>query len=126
MSRSEVGISWARCHSQSLGVFLLQIVLFLIFRSKLWNRIRNSNYNKVQFSEHFISLIFVCDVLCVITLVMAPRNDPSQDGPSLFKGGISQLVLEHYGCNTLRTTIFSKTWELLKSPYKDHSSLNRW
>jgi hypothetical protein len=59
---------------------------------------------------------------------MAPRNDPGQDGPSLFKGGISQLVLEHYGCNTLRTTIFSKTYdeELLKSPYKDHSSLNRW
>jgi hypothetical protein len=53
--------------------------LFLIFLLKLRNRIQNSNYNKVKFSEHFICLIPICDVLCVITLVMTPRNDPGLD-----------------------------------------------
>jgi hypothetical protein len=46
---------------------LPQIFLSSIFHLKLFNRIRNSNYNKVKFPEHFTYLILVCDVLCVIT-----------------------------------------------------------
>jgi hypothetical protein len=42
---------------------------------KLCNRMRNSNCNKVQLSEHFIYNLLVCDILCVITSVMTPRND---------------------------------------------------
>jgi hypothetical protein len=53
--------------------------LFSIFRSKLCNRIRNQNCNKVKILEHFICLILVCDVLCVITLVITSHNDPSYD-----------------------------------------------
>jgi hypothetical protein len=39
-----------------------------------------------------------------------------------------QLVSEHYGCNTSRTTIFLKTYgeDTFRCPYKDYSSLNRW
>jgi hypothetical protein len=35
------------------------------------------------------------------------------------------MVSEHYGCNTSRTTLFSKTYgeETLICPYKDYSSL---
>jgi hypothetical protein len=35
------------------------------------------------------------------------------------------MVSEHYGCNTSRTTLFSKTYgeETLIWPYKDYSSL---
>jgi hypothetical protein len=47
-----------------------------LFRLKLCNRIRNLNYNKVQLLEHFMYNLRVCDVLCIITLVMAPCNDP--------------------------------------------------
>jgi hypothetical protein len=50
-----------------------------IFHLKLYNQIQNLNYNKVKFLEHFICLILVCDVLHIITLVMAPRNDPGYD-----------------------------------------------
>jgi hypothetical protein len=41
---------------------------------------------------------------------------------------MSQLVSEHYGYNTSRTVIFSKTYgeDMLRCPYKDYSSLNRW
>jgi hypothetical protein len=53
--------------------------LFSIFPLKLYNRIQNLNCNKVQPSEHFICLILVCDVLYVITSVMAPHNDPDYD-----------------------------------------------
>jgi hypothetical protein len=43
-------------------------------------------------------------------------------------GGMSQLVLDHYGYNTLRTTIFLKTYsdDTLRCLYKDYSSLNMW
>jgi hypothetical protein len=46
----------------------------------------------------------------------------------LLKSGTSQLISEHYGYNTLRTVIFSKTYseDTLRYPYKDYSSLNRW
>jgi hypothetical protein len=56
------------------------------------------------------------------------RNDPSYDKPSLIKGGMSQLVLEHYGYNTSRTVQLLKTYseETLRWSYKDYSSLNRW
>jgi hypothetical protein len=33
----------------------------------------------IKLSEYFICLILVCDVLCVITSVMAPRNDSDLD-----------------------------------------------
>jgi hypothetical protein len=58
---------------------------------------------------------------------MASHNDPDEDQPSLLKGGMSQLVSEHYGRNTSRTVIFSKTYayDTLRCPYKDYSSLNR-
>jgi hypothetical protein len=41
---------------------------------------------------------------------------------------MSQLVSGHYRCNTSCTTIFSKIYgeEMLRCPYKDYSSLNRW
>jgi hypothetical protein len=35
--------------------------------------------NKVLVLEHFICAILVCDVLCVITSVMTPQNDPDYD-----------------------------------------------
>jgi hypothetical protein len=46
----------------------------------------------------------------------------------LLKGGTSQLILEHYGYNTSRTILFSKTYgeKMLRCPYKDYTSLNRW
>jgi hypothetical protein len=40
---------------------------------------------------------------------MAPLNDTGLDKPSLFKGETSQMVLEHYGYNTLRMVLFPKT-----------------
>jgi hypothetical protein len=42
----------------------------------------------------------------------------------LLKGGTSQLVSEHYRCNTSRTTIFLKTYgeDTFRCPYKDYSS----
>jgi hypothetical protein len=66
--------------------------------------------------------------ICIITLVMTPRNDPGYDWPSLLKGRTSQLVSEHYGCNTSRAVLFLKTYgeEMLRCPYKDYSSLNMW
>jgi hypothetical protein len=57
-------------------VFLLSQIVFILYLSlKLCNRIQNQNCNKVQLLELFICLIVVCDVLCVVTLIMAPRND---------------------------------------------------
>jgi hypothetical protein len=53
-----------------------KMFLLSIFCLKLCNRIQNAFWNKVQLSEHFICLNRVCDELCVITSVMAPRNDP--------------------------------------------------
>jgi hypothetical protein len=50
-------------------------LLFIFFPLKLCNQIQNLICNKVQLSEHFIYLILVCDVLYVITSVMAPHND---------------------------------------------------
>jgi hypothetical protein len=46
----------------------------------------------------------------------------------LLKGGTSQLVSEHYGCNTSCMIIFLKTnsEDILRCPYKDYSSLNMW
>jgi ABC-type arginine transport system permease subunit len=43
-------------------------------------------------------------------------------------GETSQLVLEYYGCNTSRTVVFWKIdgEEILRYPYKNYSSLNRW
>jgi hypothetical protein len=58
---------------------LPQMFLSSIFRLKLYNRIQNSNYNKVKFLEHFVVNILVCDVLCVITSVLTPCNDPGCD-----------------------------------------------
>jgi hypothetical protein len=62
-----------------MSVSLPQIFLSSIFRLKCCNRIQNLNCNKVKFLEHFICLILVCDILYVITSVMAPRNDPGLD-----------------------------------------------
>jgi hypothetical protein len=53
-----------------------KMFLLSIFRLKLCNRIQNTICSKVQLSEHFICLNRVCDVLCIIISVMAPRNDP--------------------------------------------------
>jgi hypothetical protein len=53
-----------------------KMFLLSIFRLKLCNRIWNAICYKVQLSEHFICLNRVCDVLCIITSVMTPRNDP--------------------------------------------------
>jgi hypothetical protein len=53
----------------------VKMFLLSIFRLKLCNRIQNTICNKVQLSEHFICLNRVCDVLCVIISVIAPRND---------------------------------------------------
>jgi hypothetical protein len=41
---------------------------------------------------------------------------------------MSQLVFESYEYNTSLTAIFSKTYgeDMLRCPYKDYSSLNRW
>jgi hypothetical protein len=38
------------------------------------------------------------------------------------------MVSKHYGCNTSRTVIFSKTRgeDTLRCSYKDYNSLNRW
>jgi hypothetical protein len=68
-----------------------KVFLFSIFRLKLCNRIWNSKFdNKVQLSDHSICLNHVCDVLCVISSVITPRNDHGLDRLSLFKGGTSQ------------------------------------
>jgi hypothetical protein len=84
----KVGISSARCHSwsssdpASANVFIFYLplkTLFLNFHLKLCNRIQDSNCNKVKFLEYFVVNILVCDVLCVITLIMAPYNDPACD-----------------------------------------------
>jgi hypothetical protein len=41
---------------------------------------------------------------------------------------MSQLVSEHYRYNTSCTVLFLKTYdeEMLRCPYKDYNSLNRW
>jgi hypothetical protein len=41
---------------------------------------------------------------------------------------MSQLVSESYEYNTSLTAIFSKTYgeDMLRYPYKEYSSLNRW
>jgi hypothetical protein len=41
---------------------------------------------------------------------------------------MSQLVSEPYEYNALLTAIFLKTYgeDMLRCPYKDYSSLNRW
>jgi hypothetical protein len=46
----------------------------------------------------------------------------------LLKGGTSQRVSEAYEYNTSLTGIFLKTYseDMLRCPYKDYSSLNRW
>jgi hypothetical protein len=73
------------------GVFCFRKNIFYsLFRLKLCNRIQILNCNKVLLWEHFICLILICDVLCIITSVMAPHNDPGKDWPSLLKGGTSQ------------------------------------
>jgi hypothetical protein len=38
------------------------------------------------------------------------------------------MVLEHYGCNTSCTTIFSEIYceKTLRCPYKNYNSLNMW
>jgi hypothetical protein len=73
----EVGILRVRCHSRSSSVHFRKCFYFFTFRLKLCNRIQNSICNKVWLLEHFICLNRVCDVLCVITSVMTPHNDPS-------------------------------------------------
>jgi hypothetical protein len=59
---------------------------------------------------------------------MTPHIDPGEDKPSLLKGGMSQLVSEHYGCNTSCMVLFLKTYgeETFRCTYKDYSSLNMW
>jgi hypothetical protein len=64
-------------------------VFYSLFHLKLFNQIRNLNYNKVQLSEHFIYNLHVYDVLCIITLVIAPHNDPGYDRAPLLEGGTS-------------------------------------
>jgi hypothetical protein len=46
----------------------------------------------------------------------------------LLKGDTSQLVSEPYEYNNSLTAIFLKTYgeDMLRCPYKDYSSLNRW
>jgi hypothetical protein len=46
----------------------------------------------------------------------------------MLKGGMSQMVSEHYGCNTSYMVVFSKTYseDTLRCPYDDYSSLIRW
>jgi hypothetical protein len=46
--------------------------LFCFFRLKLCNWIQNSNYNKVELSDHIICNLLVYDVLYVIILIMTP------------------------------------------------------
>jgi hypothetical protein len=57
----------------------MQNVFYSILRLKLFNRIQNLNYNKVQLLEYFICNIFICNILCIITSVMAHRTDPGLD-----------------------------------------------
>jgi hypothetical protein len=49
------------------------------------------------------------------------------DHPCLWVGH-HRWYQSHYGYNTSRTVLFLKTYglEMLKCPYKDYSSLNRW
>jgi hypothetical protein len=65
----------------------------------------------------------------IITPVMMPCDDPGEtECLSLLKGGMSQLVSKHHGCNTSHTVIFLKTYgeETLRCPYKNYNSLNKW
>jgi hypothetical protein len=79
LSCSEDDIPRTRCHSCSSSDRFLKSLLFLIFCLKPCKSIQNSSCNKVKFSEHFFSSFLICDVLCVVTSVMTPRNDPSYD-----------------------------------------------
>jgi hypothetical protein len=79
VSWSVVSISRARCHSRSLSAFAFTNVFILNLPLKLYNRIQKLNCNKAKFLEHLIVNILVCDVLCVITSVMAPRKDLDLD-----------------------------------------------
>jgi hypothetical protein len=72
-------------------------VFYSLFRLKICNRIQNINCNEVHLLEYFIYNLHVYDVLCAITLVMAPRNDPGLDQPPLHKGGTSHLITT-FGC----------------------------
>jgi hypothetical protein len=57
--------------------------------------------------------------------LVKPAEKQEQTGP---KGGTSQLVSEPYEYNTSQMAIFLKTYgeDMLRCPYKDYSSLNRW
>jgi hypothetical protein len=58
---------------------LPQMSFIHLSSAQLCNRIQNLNCNKVKILENFFCNLLVCDVLCVITSIMAPHNDPGYD-----------------------------------------------
>jgi hypothetical protein len=92
MNRFEDDISRASCRSHTIECNTsVTLLCSPFFRLKLYNQIRHSNYNKVSFLEHFICVILVCDVLCVITSVMTCRNNPGYDYLSFLRAGMSDI-----------------------------------
>jgi hypothetical protein len=51
-------------------------------------------WSRIYCNNTFIRAIYVCDVLCVVTSVMAPRNDPDYDLSFFLRAVMSQLVSE--------------------------------
>jgi hypothetical protein len=62
-----------------------------------------------------------------VTSFLLPCDSPGV-GERGFGPMVIQLVSEPYEYNTILTTIFSKTYgeDMLRCPYKDYSSLNKW
>jgi hypothetical protein len=76
----EVSISRAWCHSWLVECFHFRKYIFILYLSlKLCIRIQNLNCNKVKIFRAFQYNFLICDVLYIITSVMAPRNDPDCD-----------------------------------------------
>jgi hypothetical protein len=129
--------TWAVLSSTSLGqgailvhrvVASANVFYSLIFRLKLYNRIRNSSCKKFNFQSIFNYNILVCDILCIVTSVWHPIMILVMTNHPCLRAGTSQMVSKHYGYNTSHTTIFLKTYDedTRRCPYTDYSSLNRW
>jgi hypothetical protein len=87
-----------------------------------WNRNR-----PLHLEEVFATKDRLAQTLSWVTSFLLPCDSP-RVGERGFDPMVIQLVSEPYEYNTILMTIFSKTYgeDMLRCPYKDYSSLNKW
>jgi hypothetical protein len=134
--RSDLGAGPLKSHRGlhiiwlNAGPCIIESVVFCIasaiFELRTLHDLCTLMWFKNLYNNSFIRAIYV--MYYVSLLQWWQPDDLGYDYPSLLKDGMSQLVSEHYEYNMSPTAIFLKTYgeEMLRCPYKDYNSLNRW